>query len=69
MPANAPITEEMTIPEIVEKFPQTREVFTRYGLSPDGYKALQYENLFASSRVHQIDLQEILKELNQTVSG
>ena len=66
MSSKAPITEEMTIPEIVEKYPQTREVFSRYGLNPDGYKALQYENLFASSRVHQIDLQKILGELNQS---
>lgn len=68
MPAQNTITEEMTIPEIVEKYPATREVFTRYGLHIDHYKALQYENLFATSRVHQIDLKKILKELNQSIS-
>jgi hypothetical protein len=65
----APITEEMTIPEIVEQYPQTREIFIRYGLNPTGYKALQHENLFATSRVHQIDLQTILNELNKMVSA
>ncbi len=69
MPAQAPITEEMTIPDIIEKYPQTRTVFSRYGLHVDGYKALQYENLFASSRVHQIDLQAILKDLNQAAGN
>lgn len=64
---SAPITQDMTIPEIVQKYPQTRPVFEQYGLYPDGYKALQYENLFASSRVHQIDLDEILKALNSAL--
>jgi glutamine cyclotransferase len=63
--SNAPITQEMTIPEIVEQYPKTKEVFARYGLQVDGYKALTYENLFATSRVHQIDLEQILEELNQ----
>jgi hypothetical protein len=61
------ITEEMTIPEIVEKYPKTRDIFQQYGLHVDGYKALQHENLFASSRVHQIDLQRILRDLNSAV--
>lgn len=69
MTANGPITQEMTVPEIVEKFPQTRPVFSRYGLQVDGYKALQYENLFATSRVHQLDLQNILQELNQAAAN
>lgn len=62
------ITQEMTIPEIVEKFPQTKGVFKQYGLNVEGYKALEHENLFATSRVHQIDLQKILNDLNQSVS-
>ena len=57
----------MTIPDIVAAHPQTREIFNRYGLNPEGYKALQYENLFATSRVHQIDLQTILDELNRAI--
>lgn len=65
----APITEEMTIPEIVARHPATLEVFNRYGLNPDGYKALEYENLFAASRVHQIDLVVILRELNEAIAA
>ncbi|HEY9746114.1 MAG TPA: hypothetical protein V6C99_07840 [Oculatellaceae cyanobacterium] len=61
------ITEEMSIPEIVEKFPATRAVFKQYGLNVDGYKALEHENLFATSRVHQIDLQQILADLNKAI--
>ena len=62
-----PITQEMSIPEIVSLYPATKDVFARYGLYVDGYKALEYENLFATSKVHQLDLTKILMELNQTV--
>jgi len=61
------ITQEMSIPEIVEQYPATQEVFAKYGLHVDGYKALEHENLFATCKVHQLDLSKILKELNQTV--
>jgi hypothetical protein len=62
------IDQEMTIPEIVEKFPQTKDVFKKYGLHVEGYKALEHENLFATSKVHQIDLKKILGDLNKAVS-
>lgn len=65
--SEGPITAEMTIPEIVEKYPKTDDVFKKYGLHVKGYKALQHENLFASSRVHQIDLATILSDLNRVV--
>ena len=62
------ITEEMSIPEIVEKYPQPKPIFKQYGIQVEGYKAIEHENLFATSRVHQIDLPKILKDLNQSVS-
>jgi hypothetical protein len=65
MTASLPITETMSIPEIVEKYPGTEAIFSRYGLHVAGYTALVHENLFATSRVHQIDLQAILRDLNQ----
>lgn len=69
MTAKTPITETMSIPEIVEKYPGTQAVFSRYGLHVAGYKALEHENLFATSRVHQIDLQAILNDLNKATEG
>ena len=62
------ITQEMSIPEILEHFPQTASVFRRHGIQAEGYKALSFENLFATARVHQLDLETLLKELNQTLS-
>jgi hypothetical protein len=63
----APITADMSIPEIVAQYPRTQEVFLRHGVQVDGYRALEHENLFATSRVHQWNLPEILAELNQVV--
>lgn len=63
--SQAPIQESMSIPEILEQFPKTRPIFERYGLYPDRYKAMAYENLFASATVHQIPVTELLTQLNQ----
>lgn len=68
MSPKAPITDRMSIPEILAQYPQTQSVFAKYGLHVTGYKALEHENLFATSRVHQIDLQAILTDLNQAVN-
>lgn len=69
MSQNPVITQEMSIPEIVKAHPQTKDVFARYGLHVDGYKAIEHENLFATCRVHQIELDKILTELNQIAAG
>jgi hypothetical protein len=61
------ITEEMSIPEIVAEYPKTKDIFARYGLYVEGYKALEHENLFATSKVHQLDLVKILGELNRLI--
>lgn len=63
------ITEQMTIPEIVEKHPKTRDVFADYGIRVDGYKAIEYENLFATARVHEIDLDKLLADLNRVAAS
>ena len=63
------IHQEMSVPEIVSAFPQTEAVFTQYGIPPQGYKALEYETLFATARVHQIELDALLTALNKAVAG
>lgn len=62
----AMIQQEMSIPEILEQFPNTKRVFERYGLYPERYKAMAYENIHASALVHQIPLETLLSELNET---
>ncbi|MEB3287409.1 MAG: hypothetical protein VKJ04_07890 [Vampirovibrionales bacterium] len=67
MSAASSITQEMSVPEILAKFPQTEPVFRKHGIQAEGYKALAHENLFATARVHQLDLQHLLGELNGTL--
>ena len=65
--SGAKITALMTVPDILTQYPQTLPVFKSYGLNPEGYMALQYENLNATSRVHQLPLEALLQELNSLV--
>jgi hypothetical protein len=60
---NLPIHAEMSIPEIVDRFPATEAVFARHGLQVEGYRAIEHESLFATARVHQLPLQPLLAEL------
>lgn len=61
------ITKDMSIPEIVEKYPQTQKVFNNFDIRLEGYKAIEFESVFATARVHQIDLDNLLSELNKAV--
>ena len=60
------ITTDLSVPEIVAAFPQTADVFARYGIHT-AYKALEFENLIATSKVHQVDLEALLQELNSAI--
>ena len=66
---NLPVHAEMTIPEIVERFPATVAVFARHGLQVEGYRAIEHESLFATARVHQLPLQPLLAELSKAALG
>ncbi|MGE0200356.1 MAG: hypothetical protein AB7P76_05240 [Candidatus Melainabacteria bacterium] len=59
------ITQDMSVPEIVAGFPATKPVFAEFGIPTQDVKALEYENLFATARVQQVDLQALLKRLNE----
>lgn len=59
------ITKEMTIGEIVQKWPKTVEVFHRYGMSCLGCPATQFENVEQGAIMHGIDIQQLIKELNE----
>jgi hypothetical protein len=66
---NLPLNAEMSVPEIVERFPVTEAIFARHGLQVAGYKAIEHESLFATARVHQLPLQPLLAELNAAALG
>ena len=58
------VTKEMNILEIVQKFPESIEVFQKYGLGCVGCAAARFENLEAGARVHGFDPDKMVKEIN-----
>ena len=62
------ITKEMTIGEVVRRHPETVEVFTRYGMGCLGCPATQFENVEQGAIMHGIDVEQLIKELNQVAA-
>ncbi|HUW67907.1 MAG TPA: DUF1858 domain-containing protein [Candidatus Nanoarchaeia archaeon] len=67
MSENNKITGDMKIEEIVAKFPQTIGVFFQYGLGCVGCHAASFESLAEGAMMHGIDLDAMLKDLNELV--
>ncbi len=61
------ITKEMMIGEIVEKYPETIEVFMKHGLRCMGCMMAMMETLEQGAKSHGIELDGLLKDLNETV--
>jgi hybrid cluster-associated redox disulfide protein len=67
MSENNKITGDMKIEQIVAKFPQTIGVFFQYGLGCVGCHAASFESLAEGAMMHGIDLDAMLKDLNELV--
>lgn len=63
----AKITKEMGIMEIVQEYPETIEVFQKFGMGCIGCAAAHFENLEAGAKVHGIDIDEMVKAMNEIV--
>lgn len=58
------ITKEMSIIDIVQKCPQSVEIFAKYGLGCIGCAAARFENLEAGAKVHGFDPDAMVSEIN-----
>lgn len=61
------VTKEMNIIEIVQKYPQSLEIFAKYGLGCIGCAAARFENLEAGAKVHGFDPEEMVAEINALI--
>lgn len=61
------ITKEMSIIDVVQNYPQTLEVFQKFGLGCIGCAAARFENLEAGAKVHGIDPEEMVAALNAAI--
>ncbi len=59
-----PITPNMRIRDVIERYPQTLSVLHQYGIRCGDCHASRYESVGAGARVHDLDVQSLLTDLN-----
>lgn len=63
------IRKDMKIEDVLRKFPQTIPVFRRFGIDCTQCQLSEYEDLEHGAKVHGIDLDLLLRGLNESVAG
>ena len=61
------ITKDMGIMEIIQENPNAIEIFQKYGLGCIGCAAARFENLEAGAKVHGIDVEKMVEDLNAAI--
>lgn len=61
------ITKGMPIGEVVQKYPQTAEVFLRHGLMCFGCAVARFENVEQGAIAHGINVEALIRDLNAVV--
>jgi len=61
------ITEDMTIQEVINNYPETAMVFMKYNVGCIGCLAASFEKVKDIATVHGIDIKALVKDLNQAV--
>ena len=58
------ITKDMTIEEVIQRFPETIQVFSQYGVGCLGCSAAQYDNVEQGAVIHGVDADRLVDDLN-----
>ncbi len=61
------ITKDMTISDVLKKYPETAEVFLNSGFHCLGCAAASFENIEQAAEVHGLDVKKLLSGLNSKV--
>ncbi|MBE7705968.1 MAG: DUF1858 domain-containing protein [Cyanobacteria bacterium SIG30] len=61
------VTKDMGLLDIVQQYPESLEVFAKYGLGCIGCAAARFENLEAGAKVHGIDPDVMVDEINALI--
>ena len=61
----AKITKEMTIGEVLKKYPKAIFVFMDYGLHCVDCPLAQNDTIESAVQLHQLDLDKLLQDLNK----
>ena len=62
------ITKDMGIMEVIQKHPETVEVFMGAGMGCIGCAAAHFENIEQAALVHGLDLDALMSDLNEVAA-
>jgi hybrid cluster-associated redox disulfide protein len=63
------INEKMSIIEVVQKYPQTVDVFRNHGMGCLGCSAARFENIEQGAAAHGIDIKALISDLNKVIAS
>jgi hybrid cluster-associated redox disulfide protein len=63
------IDKDMKIEDVLRKHPRTIPVFRRFGFDCAGCQLSEFENVEHGARVHKVDLEALLRELNDCLEA
>ncbi len=63
------INKDMTIEEVVQRFPETVQVFSQFGVACLGCSAAHYDNIEQGAAFHGLDADDLVRELNACITG
>ena len=63
----AKITKDMTISDVLNKHPDTAEIFFKHVLHCLGCAAADFENIGGAAKAHGIDLKKLMEDLNSEI--
>lgn len=63
------ITKDMSILEVVQKYPDTAKVFMSAGMGCLGCAAAHFENIEQGAMAHGIDINALMEGLNDVVGA
>lgn len=63
------ITKDMSILEVVQKYPDTVDVFVNSGMDCLGCAAAHFENIEQGATAHGIDVDALIKNLNEAIGA
>ena len=63
------ITKDMSILDVVQKYPDTVDVFVNAGMGCLGCAAAHFENIEQGAMAHGIDVDQLVKDLNTVIGA
>ena len=61
------IKKDMSLGEVISRYPETVEVFTKHGLHYIGCAIASFESIEQGALAHGIDVNKLVKDLNTVI--